>query len=531
MLFTVLPSYGSLPPTPGHAYLIKDNWDDWFRFETKYHLTVVDLKGERHDAGAVKIGQFGQTERVPSVPPEFDALDERFFSLGQSEDYYATLNELGHELRTRLLRALRDVAYDTALFERARGERVMRDSLLRSVTQERVRTRLHRLAHGNAQLTQFAFTYEFPSEAQQDAAPLTLDFTVEPDSMPPTNIHVLIGRNGVGKTRCLNGMTRALVEGERSSSGVGVFRLHDATSEGGTFANLVSVSFSAFDPFDPLEATAERPHRIPYEYIGLKWKPSQAGAPPERKPATAFLRQGKASARDAARPPKSPGDLTREFAESLERCRVGVKAQRLKRALEMLAADPLFEEAGVVDLSEDTETGWEGRAAQLFGNLSSGHKIVLLTITRLVETLEERSLVLLDEPEAHLHPPLLSAFVRSLSDLLTQRNGVAIIATHSPVVLQEAPRTCAWILRRSGPVARASRPEVETFGENVGVLTREVFKLEVTKTGFHRLLEEALARLGPDYDAVMHHFGGMLGAEARSVLQGLIAASTSDGSP
>jgi predicted ATP-dependent endonuclease of OLD family len=51
---------------------------------------------------------------------------------------------------------------------------------------------------------------------------------------------------------------------------------------------------------------------------------------------------------------------------------------------------------------------------------------VLLTITRLVETVEERTLVLLDEPEAHLHPPLLSAFVRSLSDLLINRNGVAI---------------------------------------------------------------------------------------------------------
>ena len=33
-----------------------------------------------------------------------------------------------------------------------------------------------------------------------------------PESQPPTNIHVLIGRNGVGKTHLLNHMTRALVE-------------------------------------------------------------------------------------------------------------------------------------------------------------------------------------------------------------------------------------------------------------------------------------------------------------------------------
>lgn len=62
---------------------------------------------------------------------------------------------------------------------------------------------------------------------------------------------------------------------------------------------------------------------------------------------------------------------------------------------------------------------------------------------------------MLDEPESHLHPPLLSAFIRSLSELLILRNGVAIIATHSPVILQEVPKRCAWILNRSGISAKA----------------------------------------------------------------------------
>ncbi|MEK5757114.1 AAA family ATPase, partial [Acinetobacter variabilis] len=76
---------------------------------------------------------------------------------------------------------------------------------------------------------------------------------------------------------------------------------------------------------------------------------------------------------------------------------------------------------------------------KLFGQLSSGHKIVLLILTRLVETVDEATLVLIDEPESHLHPPLLSAFMSALTELLEDRNGVAIIATHSPVVVQEVP--------------------------------------------------------------------------------------------
>jgi hypothetical protein len=155
---------------------------------------------------------------------------------------------------------------------------------------------------------------------------------------------------------------------------------------------------------------------------------------------------------------------------------------------------------------------------------------VLLTISRLIELVEEKSLVLIDEPEGHLHPPLLSAFIRALSDLLIDRNGVTIIATHSPVVLQEVPKRCVWILNRSGASARADRPEAETFGENVGVLTREIFGLQVVRTGFHRMIAEAA--VGRSYDEVLEFFAGNLGAEGRGlarVLTLIPPEATADG--
>ncbi|MDK7046806.1 AAA family ATPase, partial [Escherichia coli] len=100
--------------------------------------------------------------------------------------------------------------------------------------------------------------------------------------------------------------------------------------------------------------------------------------------------------------------------------------------------------------------------------------------------------VLIDEPESHLHPPLLSAFIRALSDLLLDRNGLSIIATHSPVVLQEVPKRCVWKINRSRLSTESRRPDIETFGENVGILTREVFGLEVVKSGFHDLLVQSV---------------------------------------
>ncbi|WP_434391544.1 AAA family ATPase [Melittangium boletus] len=497
------------------AFLMRNNWDDWFTYETTFVLVVFDSQGNQHNAGRVKIGQLDQVVRKPDLPARFEALGKQFFSLGQDEDYYETLNSLEPSFRDQILSGLRDVAADLALFDQVKEQRVMTVSLMRSVAEESVRGRFHRLARGDAKLTPFNFAYEFPKSKQLDVATPTLSFEVIPESMPPTNIHVLIGRNGVGKTRCLNRMTRSLVEQGAETGEVGSF---SSASDSGIFASVVSVSFSAFDPFDPLVETREKPHLIPYYYIGLRPEPSPNTFIPSRTP---LQPTPPVAASATKKSPKTPEELIGDFVKSATACRIGTKSIRWRSALVSLESDPLFKEAEVSQLAIDTEDqGWPIRAGTLYMNLSSGHKIVLLTLTRLVEMVAERTLVLLDEPEAHLHPPLLAAFVRSLSDLLIQRNGVAIIATHSPVVLQEAPKTCVWLLRRSGSEVRADRPENETFGENVGVLTREVFSLEVTQSGFHKLLQEAVAESG-SYEAVLARFNHQLGAEARAIARGL----------
>lgn len=533
MLFTVLPvgatSYRKKSPEPEQAHLIRDNWND-FRFVTQFHLVVFDTDGNRQDVGAVKIGQFGMKQRQfsPTIPMEFDALDERFFSLGQEENYYETLFQLG-DLGQRIFKGLRDAAVDLSLFKKVREEEVTNVSLMRYLTEDQVRGRFSRLARGEVALTKFAFAYEFPKKEEADSLPLTLSFEVRPESLPPTNIHVVIGRNGVGKTRCLTNMMRALVQEGTKAAEVGAFKSDDDSGGDGLFVNLVSVTFSAFDPFGPLVGN----HAIRYSYVGLKRAPQQEDD--DQNPAPQAVEQNL--------PPMTPEELTEEFVASVGKCRSGARAPRWHKALETLEADPLFEAEDVASLSSNDDDdelneeepstdadgfGWENRARRLYKRLSSGHKIVLLTITRLVETVDERTLVMLDEPEAHLHPPLLAAFVRALSDLLIQRNGVAIIATHSPVVLQEAPRTCVWILRRSGSMVRADRPSIETFGENVGILTREVFGLEVTQSGFHKLLEAVIAKEAGDYDAVLHRFGDQLGAEARVIVRGLLASRPVD---
>lgn len=91
--------------------------------------------------------------------------------------------------------------------------------------------------------------------------------------------------------------------------------------------------------------------------------------------------------------------------KSVAVCRAGARRVRWEQALKTLEADPLFEEANVSSIADETLEDWSQVARKLFKRLSSGHSVVILTISRLVgELVEEKSLVLIDEPEGHLHP-------------------------------------------------------------------------------------------------------------------------------
>ncbi|MHB8370456.1 MAG: AAA family ATPase [Leptospirales bacterium] len=493
--------------------MIRDQWDDWGKYCTQFHLTVVDEEGTQHNIGQVKIGQRGlkphkaaSTElplghRRPDIPSAFEQLDDDFFSVGQDEEYYANLGDLGDTIREHVLACLHDVAWDKDRWEWCKDEEVMAESLLRSLTRSTVEGQFRRMAHGDARVTRYDFAYSPPKRLGDGTPPFTLDFSVDPESPIPTNVHILIGRNGVGKTRLLSLMTKALVASDASARQSGKFELYEFGVSGGTFANVVAVSFSAFDDADPLPDRNPTHDSIGFSYIGLRERTSSQ---------TASIKT------------KSPNMLANEFVDSLKECHIGTRKRRWVNAITTLQSDPVFQAAQLTSMIEGNLLEMEKREKVLktFRALSSGHKIVLLTLTRLVEKVEERTLVLIDEPEAHLHPPLLSAMTRAISELMVKRNGVAIVATHSPVILQEVPKCCVWILNRNSTVSKAERPSIETFAESVGILSREVFQLELSQSGYHQILRE-LRRKSDSYVDALGELDGKLGAEGKAVLRGM----------
>lgn len=506
--FRVIKRRDAMPPEPMLAYLVQDAWDDWGEFNTLYRLTVFDGDKKKYSIGDLKIGEFSMPrgQSSPSIPSEFPSLDDNFFSLGQDNSFYQNIYKLQKPLRTEILEKLNDIVIDDDLLQRAISERVTKISLLRSVSISSIRGQFRRILSGQAISTTYAFTYTLPKQRGSDRDSIKLRFRVKPDSLPPSNIHVLIGRNGVGKTHILNKMARALKGNGGLSSTNGVFEFDENINDE-QFSGVVSVSFSAFDPFQPLPEAKDKSVGVGYSYVGLKRQSNIGG-----KVGTL----------------KTPEILRREFVKSLRSSLQGANRDRWQKTMSLFEDDPGFRDAEITSLDEVLEAAlaeedgsdFDSEAGSRFDALSTGHKLVVFTLTKMVELVEERTLVLFDEPESNLHPPLLAQFVRALSDLLTDRNGVAILATHSPVVLQEVPRNCAWILARSGSLTSADRPEEETFGENVGVLTREIFGLEVMNSGFHKLLAKAVSR-SDSLESVMEEFDNKVGIEGRGIARAL----------
>ena len=177
---------------------------------------------------------------------------------------------------------------------------------------------------------------------------------------------------------------------------------------------------------------------------------------------------------------------------------------------------PILSDSSFADLEESTAAELIGDdPKEAFMSWSTGHKITLHVIASIVAHAVERSLVLFDEPETHLHPPLAAALMHGVRIALDKTNAFAVIATHSPVVLQETLARHVRVITRKGGRTKIRQPDVETFGENTGTLTYDIFGLRAETTDFHDALDELVDEYG-DYEEIDALFSPAMSSQARA---------------
>jgi predicted ATPase len=271
---------------------------------------------------------------------------------------------------------------------------------------------------------------------QGAATGVLINVDLQPQDLVPGRILAIIGRNGVGKTQFLAKLARDLATPQRVSKETSEQVEFAFKPSRPLFSRVIALSFSAFDRFQ----RPEPKEFFSYIYCGVR---------------------------------DDSGGLSRKSLETRH-------LQYLRRIQE-----------------QDRESDWEQHVANVMGvskkkvsidrtieeleqgltpSMSSGQSILMYFISAALAYLKGGALVLFDEPEIHLHPNAVALLMQTLQALLKQYDSYAIIATHSPVVIQEVPRKRVVRFEREDNITSAFSLGQESFGENISELTRLVFE-------------------------------------------------------
>ena len=135
-------------------------------------------------------------------------------------------------------------------------------------------------------------------------------------------------------------------------------------------------------------------------------------------------------------------------------------------------------------------------------------------------TIEQGSLILLDEPETHLHPNFISNLMEILDSLLQSTGSIAIIATHSAYVVRETPRDRVNVLTLENRQIRIDRPRMQTFGATIDSISQFVFGDTTISHNFQKTLSEWADQTGRELgiDGVIEQYGAQLNSESLSFI-------------
>jgi energy-coupling factor transporter ATP-binding protein EcfA2 len=153
----------------------------------------------------------------------------------------------------------------------------------------------------------------------------------------------------------------------------------------------------------------------------------------------------------------------------------------------------------------DTKTKLE------LNDLSSGEKVILRTILWFYNSKHNNifpKLLLMDEPDAYLHPSMTRQFIDVLKTALVDQYNVRIILiTHSPSTVALAPEESLFVMSREEPRIRRPASKAEAIGLLTSGLvivspgTRFVLVEDEDDVKFYSAIRDVLADQGPSKDA------------------------------
>lgn len=441
---------------PSFVLALNDGWND-YGLNSEFNLFYYPNANGLVNIGEVKIINL-ENNITEIIEEKFTILNEKFCSLGQEFSYYDNLkSKLGKNFES-ILWALKDAAFYPEIQDKFEQESAFINSLIRYDVPEQLLREAKYKIYDYDLSNLYSFKYTFTPKFSDTS--IDIDFNFNNNGNFPDRIYAIIGKNGTGKTQLMTSLPIDISKKEDVNF----------TPKTPMFSKVIAVSYSAFDTFEIPKKTAT----FNYLYCGLK---DENG---ERMTDRALLLR---------------------FHNTWKKIK---KQERMSQWVKILSnfLDKEMIDEFIILKNNEFEVSLDG-FTKTRKMLSSGQSILLYIITEIVANIRYDAIILYDEPETHLHPNAITQLMNTIYELVNEFQSYCIIATHSPLIIRELLSKNVFVMERESNYPSLRKIGIETFGENLTVLTEEVFgNRSIPKQ--YKLILERLVNNGLSYDEIIN---------------------------
>lgn len=429
------------------CYLEDRNWDD-FGYKTTYYLYYCNQNKNIIEIGVVKIlhlEQFNTSIELKLV----SKLDSNFISLGQEREYYENLSELTYDERSRILNTLNDysICRNKSQFVDLEG---FNNSLLREwIASYLMDNAKEIMEQKRSEINQKNYTYI--TTLKEAAAPHIINFNfTKLDSLPYRNF-VLVGKNGVGKTKVLEKLINSIINKDKSSF------LNEEIPE---YKNIILLYYGCQTEYQELK------NQDILKKINVKFD-----------------------------------DI------NFDECLKLIEEKKRKNYLQRLLLE-IVEKEKIEDFILSK------------GGLSSGQEVIFKMLLIILSNISEESLIIIDEPETHLHPNIIGRLMMYMRGIIEDFVSHSIMSTHSPIVLQQTLSRSVRVIKRDKNIPIVQELDDECFGDNLSNITNNIFELSELDDEY-KVIFNNLKKKNKSYEEIINLFENGLSLNARLYLANL----------
>ena len=312
-----------------------------------------------------------------------------------------------------------------------------------------------------------------------------INLKYESDSLIPKRINILIGKNGVGKSQALTKFSRLALQ---MTNEKGTLKDTESTDGRPMINRMIAIG-------TPGETVNTFPgERISQQKIFYRRLSFTRGSRSKqsRGITEALIQLGR---NEESIKGKSRWSF---FWDAISTClpvkKIGI-LNKNKELIPLSSFASLDESESTARFSKEFDRNSEPKfcGGETINPLSSGQLTFFKFALQCSLYIENGSFVLMDEPETHLHPNMISDFVAMLDSLLEATGSQALIATHSAYFVREVSREQVHVFQvKQDNMIDVVPPRLRTFGSDIDSISQFVFEEDIDS----RLTSKILRNLG-----------------------------------